>query len=279
MAATVTTAILIMTGIGLIFGVVLAVAWRFLRVEEDPRLDQLEEMLPGTNCGACGTPGCRAFAQALLNGEAVPASCTVSSPAEIKRIAERLGVDAGSVERRVARLHCGGGKGLAVDAAQYLGLSSCRAAALVNGGGRACNWGCLGLADCEEACTFDAISMNRLNLPEVDPDRCTACNDCVEICPKDLFTLEPVGQPLVVACNSPLTGPDARSGCAVACDACGRCVSDAPEGVLAMKDGLPVVLDPERTTADAIWRCPTGAIQWLSPQTRSQPEKEPAEVS
>jgi len=141
----------IMGGLGVVFGTVLAVAYRYLRVPEDPRLERVEEMLPGTNCGACGEPGCRAFAEKLTAGKTQPAKCTVSSPEGILAIAEFLGVDPGEQEKLVARLHCAGGRAQARQIAAYEGFESCRAAALVSGGGKGCPWGCLGLADCERA--------------------------------------------------------------------------------------------------------------------------------
>ncbi|MGK5090700.1 (Fe-S)-binding protein [Deltaproteobacteria bacterium TL4] len=263
MAQMVLTAVIIMSGLACIFGIILAIAYRFLRVEEDPRIEIVESMLPGNNCGACGEPGCRAFATKLVSLQVMPAKCTVSSAGGIKAIAEFLNVDAGSVEKRVARIHCAGGKGLVKELAQYTGKESCAAEYLVNGGNRACAWGCLGLGDCEDSCTFNAIHMNAIRLPVVDVDRCTACGDCVDACPINLFRIEPLSQKLIVQCNSPLEGEAARSVCAVACDACGRCVSDSGLGVLAMQGGLPRILKPEATSASATLRCPTGAIQWV----------------
>jgi len=262
-----------MTGLGVIFASILALADHFLKVEEDPRFEQVESMLPGNNCGACGSPGCRAFAEKVVRGEASPGGCTVSTAEGLVQIANFLGVDVGAAEKRVARLKCAGGEGLAVRLAPYQGVSSCRAAVLVDGGGRACSWGCLGLGDCETACTFNAITMNWEGLPQVNVDLCTACGDCVDVCPLDLFTLVPISQKLFVQCNSPLTGEAARSRCAVACDACGRCAADAPPGVIDMVNGLPVIhYDRElKPTQRSTWRCPTGAIVWLEGEQFSEP--------
>ncbi|MHC5066146.1 MAG: (Fe-S)-binding protein [Planctomycetota bacterium] len=255
----------IMFGLGLLLACALALAYRFLRVQEDPKLEHVEELLPGTNCGACGEPGCHAFAETLVSGSNQPSGCTVSSPTDVEGLAEFLGVDPGSAEKRVARLRCAGGLGQAKQVAAYDGFANCRAAALTTGGGKGCAWGCLGLGDCEVVCDFDAIHMNTNGLPVVDVAGCTACNDCVEICPKDLFELMPLSQPLLVQCNVPLAGEEAVELCRVACDACGRCAADAPEGVIEMQGNLPVInmeraaeLEPEVT-----FRCPTGAIQWV----------------
>jgi len=277
MAETILDAALLMTGLGLVFAGILATAYKFLRVEEDPRLDIVEDLLPGANCGACGEPGCRAFSEKLLAEETIPAKCTVSSPEGIEAVADFLGVSAGSVEKVVARLHCAGGKGFVNDMASYIGISNCRAAHFVNGGGRDCTYGCLGLSDCEEACTFGAIEMNSEGLPVVDVDLCTACSDCVTVCPVDLFKLQPLAEPLLVQCNSPLTGEAARDLCKVACDGCSRCVMDSPEGALEMKNGLPQITHPQQTQANATYRCPTGAIQWVTKNQFSESEKDAME--
>lgn len=264
--SSIVTAAGIMGGLGLLFGGILALAYRFLRVEEDPRLQVLEGMLPGTNCGACGKPGCRGFAEALLAMDIAPSACSVSSREGVQAIAGFLGVEAGEAVRRVARLHCAGGRAEARQSAAYQGEPSCRAASLVAAGGRDCVFGCLGLADCEVACTFGAIRMNVDGLPVVDIDRCTACGDCVDACPRDLFEILPLSQSLLVQCRAPLAGDAARALCRVACDACGRCVQDAPEGALEMRNELPVV-DPVGASAcgpEVTFRCPTGAIAWVT---------------
>lgn len=255
----------ILGGLALLFGAILAIASRVLHVVEDPRLDQVADLLPGTNCGACGAPGCRAFAEQLVAAKQKPAGCTVSSAEGIEQIAEVLGVDAGAAVKRVARLHCGGSAARAVQLAPYQGAQTCAAAAVVGAGGKACSWGCLGLADCEVSCDFDAIHMSSGRLPIVNPELCTACGDCVAACPRDLFEILPLKEKLIVQCAAPLVGEQAMAVCRVACDACGRCAADAPDGLVVMKNGLPVV-DYERGSADgqeAIRRCPTGAIAWV----------------
>lgn len=255
----------IMGGLGLAFGAGLAIAHRYLHVEEDPRLDLLADMLPNSNCGACGQAGCRAFAESLLSGVNNPSGCTVASAEIVDSVAAVLGVDPGKQEKRVARLHCAGGISAARQIAEYEGFESCRAAHLVGGGGKGCSWGCLGLADCEVVCDFDAIRMSNERLPIVDIDRCTACGDCVDICPRDLFEILPLAHNLIVQCKAPLEGDDARTVCRVACDACGRCKQDAAPGLVEMSGNLPVVDYSAGGPASpvATQRCPTGAIQWV----------------
>lgn len=254
-----------MGGLGLVLASVLAFANRKLHVQEDPRIDEVEQMLPGTNCGACGCPGCRAFAESCVAGKSNPAQCTVNPKEMAGFIAGYLGVELGGEEKKVARLACAGGNHVARMKAQYAGMGSCHAAVAAGGGGKACAWGCLGLGDCDESCDFDAIHMNRFGLPVVDEDKCVACNDCVVACPLDLFSLEPVSHKLWVACKSLAEGDDALDDCAVACTGCARCAADAPEGLIEIKNNLAVVDYSKNHLATplAIQRCPTGAIVWL----------------
>jgi Na+-translocating ferredoxin:NAD+ oxidoreductase RNF subunit RnfB len=256
---------LVMGGLGLFFALILALAYRFLKVREDPMVEQAEALLPGSNCGACGQPGCHAFAEQLVSGAAQPSRCTVASDETIEAVADLLDVDPGQQERRVARLRCAGGKAQAFQIAEYWGFDNCRAASVVSGGGKGCSWGCLGLGDCQVSCTFGAIELNRNGLPVVDIDRCTACGDCVNACPRNLFVLIPLKHKLFVQCSSPLRGDAAMALCTVACDACGRCVADAAPGLVRMQDNLPLVDYSAGGPAlpEAAHRCPTGAIQWL----------------
>ncbi|MBD80989.1 MAG: Fe-S cluster protein [Crocinitomicaceae bacterium] len=270
-------ALVIITGLGLLFGVILAVSYKKLKVYEDPRLDTVEEMLPNTNCGACGVPGCRAFAEKLIANELVPSGCTVSSPEGIENIAEFLGVDAGEANKRVARLLCAGGKNEAHNLANYKGgIGTCRGEAVVTGGSKDCSWGCLGLGDCAVSCDFDALFMNSNGLPEVIPEKCTACSDCVDACPKELFVLMPVEQKLIVQCRSLLEGDLAESKCSVACTACARCVADAEEGVIEIKNNLAVINynHNDLATPLATMRCPTNAIVWLEGEAQFEKPRE-----
>ena len=227
---TILIALVALGSLTLLLATMLIVANKKLYVYEDPRIDTVEDMLPHANCGACGYPGCRPFAEALVTGEALPGKCTVSTDTGREAIATYLGVDAGSEEKRVARLACAGGTNVAINRARYEGIDSCRAAALVSGGGKGCFWGCLGHGDCDVVCDFDAITMSEFSLPVVDVDKCTACGDCVEVCPKDLFSLQPVSHQLWVACKNLEAGDEILEECQVACTACGRCARDAPGG-------------------------------------------------
>lgn len=245
--------------------IVLAVANSKLRVFEDPRIEQVADMLPGNNCGACGLPGCRAFSEKVVTGDVKPSECPVGGIETASVIADFLGVEAGQVVKKIARLLCAGGTNIAKQMSEYQGYASCRSASAVGGGGKACRYGCLGYGDCMDVCTFDAIKMGPTRLPTVDVDKCTSCGDCVAICPKTLFEIVPVAQHLLVQCKSELEGDRVEQVCKVGCTACGKCAADAPQGLLKMKKNLPT-LNRELLhlqSPNATLRCPTGAIRWV----------------
>lgn len=259
------TAVAILGAVGLTFGILIALANRRLRVWEDPRIDVVTGLLPGANCGACGVPGCRAFAELVVQGKQQPAGCNVLNADGKAALASYLGVEAGTATKKVARLLCAGGANVALQQADYTGLDTCAAATTVAGGGKGCAWGCLGFGDCAVACDFDAIAMDENDLPVVDLEKCTACGDCVDACPKGLFTIMTVEQKLIVQCRSALEGDGVLELCQVGCTACGKCALDGAPGLITMKGGLPVI-DYARladASPDATRRCPTGAIVWV----------------
>ncbi|MQY51461.1 (Fe-S)-binding protein [Rhodocyclus gracilis] len=259
-----------MAALGIFLAAMLAAANRKLYVWEDPRIGEVEDLLPKSNCGACGQAGCRAFAEKAVDGEVVPAQCTVSSPKQREDIANLLGVDAGSIERKIARLACGGGRHVAFLRARYAGLKTCRAATVVGGGGKECAWGCLGLGDCVSVCQFGALALDAHGLPVVDAEKCTACGDCVDACPKGLFSIESVKHALWVACKNRAEGDVAEAACEVACTACGKCVADAAPDLIRIDQNLAVI-DPARrdqAKRSDIERCASGAIVWYATPDR-----------
>jgi len=258
-------AVMILGGVGLVLAIMIAAANRKLSVYEDPRIDVVTNMLPGANCGACGMPGCRAFAEKLVSGGAQPAGCNVANDETRAGIASFLGVDAGSATKIVARMHCAGGLHVAMQQAEYRGYGTCSAAAVVAAGGKGCTWGCLGLADCVRSCKFDAMYMNDNGIPVVDVEKCTACGECVVACPKDLLALHPVDHQLLVQCRNLIVGDDVLEECQVACTACGKCVMDAAKGLISIASGVAVIDYDHNDVAamNATARCPTGAIVWL----------------
>jgi len=182
-------AVLAIGGLGLIAGIGLAIASKIFYVYVDPKIEEIEEALPGANCGGCGYPGCSGSAAAIAAGEAPPNVCVASGPDVHKKIAAILGVEVKETEPDIARPGCYYGVDHADLKFIYNGIEDCRAAMLLNGGSKVCPIGCLGLGTCVRACPFGALSMGPNNLPVVDPELCTGCGTCERVCPRHIITL------------------------------------------------------------------------------------------
>lgn len=248
-ATVLLVAVAAMLGLGLLFGLGLALASRAFAVEEDPRMEQILDALPGSNCGACGYGGCRAYAEAVVEGEKV-GLCTVGGADVAELIGDIMGVEVeGKRHRKRAVVHCKGGLSNCEMRAEYHGEQDCRAAHLTSGGPKACLYGCLGFGTCAEACPFDAITMSEERLPVVDADRCTACGACVRACPRDLISLLDSRYKIYLGCSSRDSGKSVRQVCRVGCIWCRRCVKEDPHDAVKMEGNLPV-LDYKKAEGD-----------------------------
>ncbi|MGD8700946.1 MAG: (Fe-S)-binding protein [Desulfosarcina sp.] len=210
-----TIAILLMGGLGLMVGIGLALASKIFYVYVDPKIVAIDDVLPGANCGGCGLPGCSANAEAIVAGQASPNSCVAAGEDVALAIAGILGVSVEAKEPDIALPGCTYGVSDADVKYDYDGLSDCRAAALLSGGMKVCNIGCLGLGTCAAACPFDAIVMGPKGLPEVDEIKCTGCGTCERICPKNIITLSSVTRRIL----KEYTTEDCTTPCQRACPA------------------------------------------------------------
>jgi Na+-translocating ferredoxin:NAD+ oxidoreductase RNF subunit RnfB len=253
-------AVLGLGGLGVLFGIVLAVASERLAVKVDPRVRQVLDILPGINCGACGQPGCEGYADAVVAGKAEPTLCAPGGPEVAQRIAECLGLEVEAGERLVAFCHCKGGTDTEWKF-DYDGIATCAAAALIAGGPIACNHGCIGFYDCVEACAFDAFDIAPNGMPVVKPDKCVACKACVNACPRDLFELVPVSKQVHILCSNLDKAKAVKDVCKVGCIGCKRCVKACPEGAISMRDGLAVI-DYSKCTVcgECVKVCPVEVI-------------------
>ncbi|MGM0419539.1 MAG: RnfABCDGE type electron transport complex subunit B [Bacillota bacterium] len=263
MQSTFLYSVLSMGGIGALLALGLGFASQAFRVERDPKIDEINEELPGANCGACGYAGCEAFAEAVANGEAPITGCPVGGEGVAEALAEIMGTEAEQEEEEVAVVLCKGGTKETVKSAQYEGIETCVAASTVGLSEKKCSYGCLGFGDCEVVCPFDAITMNENNLPVVDPEKCTACNKCVEKCPHDLFVLAPMSGQNHIRCSSHDSGKFVRKICEVGCIACQQCVKVCPVDAIEMQDNL-AVLDYEKCINCGLCaeKCPTNTIDF-----------------
>lgn len=257
-----TLPILIVTFVGLFFGIALSIASKVFHVHIDKRIKEVEELLPAANCGACGYAGCAAFADALIKGEANPAGCLPGGAEVTQNIADFLGVHAESSEEMVAAVHCKGGVKEAEERAQYDGIHDCHAAELVGRGSKSCLDGCLGLSSCVTVCEFDAIHINDNGVAEVDPVKCTGCTACVAACPRILIDMIPKTQKIFLACNNKDRGAKVKKYCSVGCTACTLCVKAAThENAIEMKNNIPVLkYDTAENFVASAYKCPSNCF-------------------
>ena len=254
-------AILVLGVLGLIFGVGLAIASKKLAVAVNPKLDEVQHLLPGSNCGACGNPGCFGFAESLLSGKSVVEGCRVCSDESKEKIANILGLALEKQNKKIATLHCNGGLRVK-DKYLYNGVNDCVAANLVLGGQKSCVFACLGFGTCVKACPFGALNMSTEALPVVDKIKCRSCNKCVLVCPKKLFSLVSVTNTVYVACSSHDLGKDVKSVCSVGCIACKVCEKTCKFDAIHVVDNLAVI-DYHKCTScqECVRVCPAKTIR------------------
>lgn len=274
MVETILPAVLTTGLVGLVAAVVLVVVSRVFHVEEDPLVEEVNELLPGANCGGCGYAGCKAFAEALVKTRDTGLSCPVCDAAATEAIGKVLGMEMAAGGTLVAALRCQGTDAQVTEIARYEGVTDCSAAVLLYSGHTSCSYGCLGLGSCVQACPFDAIRVRPDGIVEVDEATCTGCGNCVPVCPKNLLTLVPVGHRVFVACNNTDKGGQTRKACKVGCIGCKKCVKACGYDAIHVNQFVASV-DPEPCTrcGDCIEVCPNDCILEVNADAKAQPSQ------
>lgn len=254
------TALLVVAAVGLIAGIMLALASHFFGIEEDETVAKIRACLPGANCGACGYTGCDGYAEALANGKAEANLCTPGGAEVAKKLSAVLGCEVEVGEPVVAVVACGGDCDAVKVDIEYEGIYSCKAASMLYGGPSACKAGCIGCGDCADVCPVDAICVAN-GLAHVDPRVCIACGKCVKTCPKGIIEMVPRSATVAVLCNNTEKGGKARQNCEKACIGCKKCEKLCPSGAITVTNNLADV-DYEKCTGcgDCAERCPTGCL-------------------
>ncbi len=257
----------IVSAIGLVCGLGLAVASKLFAVKEDERIELIREVLPGANCGACGCAGCDDYARAVCEGTAEPNKCIPGGAATLEGINRILGTDAQAGQRMLAIVACTGRKSITGKRYEYKGLPTCSAANLLHAGGGKCQYGCIGFGDCVRGCPFDAIHLEE-GVAVVDRSVCTGCGVCVDTCPKALISLIEDNDSAFVTCSNKSKGAVAMKVCEESCIGCMRCVKACDSDAITVKDNLAFIDTVKCTNCGAcIAVCPRKTISYISHQT------------
>jgi len=263
--------LVVMGAVGIVFGVILAIANKKFAMEVNPLIHEVDEVLPKGQCGACGYAGCANYAEAVvLNPEVPPNLCVPGKDAVANLVAELTGKKSEQLEVRVAHVCCSGTTSKAVASYAYKGIHDCAAAKLIQGGPKGCKYGCIGFGTCAVNCPFGALQMGEDGLPIVDQDLCTGCGKCESVCPQNVIAMLPATAKVKVDCNSRDKGIDARKLCTAACIGCGLCKRNCSYGAIEIVNNLAVVdvkiCQEQCTEATCVGKCPTKAIKTFIPQ-------------
>jgi len=278
--------IVTVSAVGIVAAIILYWASQKFKVFEDPRIADVEAVLPAANCGGCGYPGCRNFAEACVKADNLDKlNCPVGGNETMALVGKALGKEATARDRMIAVVRCSGTPEFRNRTNIYDGASNCTIASKLYAGDTDCAWGCLGMGDCVDVCNFDAIHINPLTLlPEVSQEKCTACNSCVVACPKDIIELRPAGKKnmrIFVSCINQDKGGDAKKACSVACIGCTKCQKVCPHEAITIQNFLAYI-DPIacKLCRKCVTECPTNAIWEVNfPPRKLKPAAEPAEKS
>ncbi|MFW6013596.1 MAG: RnfABCDGE type electron transport complex subunit B [Nanoarchaeota archaeon] len=189
--------------------------------------EKIMEILPDSNCGACGFANCEEYAKALEKDFSLIGKCTVGGKDVADKLS-RLLHSKGEKIKKTAIVFCRGGS---QKKAEYYGYKSCSAAKILNP--FKCKKMCLGYGDCVYACEYGAIKLEE-KIKSVNSKKCVACGKCIEACPQGIIGIVRENKACVLC-----AGKDKK--CKTGCIGCGICSKICPENAISIQDSLAVI--------------------------------------
>lgn len=246
--------------LGAAAGIVLTIAGKKFYVEPNKKVEEILEILPGINCGACGFSGCEGYAAAIEKGSTFPNLCKPGGKEAAEKISKLMGVETPDFRREIAVVHCNGNCEATEDKFVFEGPKNCASVNRFYCGKGSCEFGCLGYGDCVDVCEFDAIKIEN-GVAVVHTALCTACGKCIKACPKNLIRFRYEDQKTVVLCSSKDVGKVTRTVCKNGCIACRICEKKCPHDAIHVIDNRAVIDSSKCTNCGVcITVCPSKCI-------------------
>ncbi len=259
----------ILTAIGLGCGLMIYFVYLKVpvKVKGIEKTEELNAILPGVNCGACGYPGCFAYAQAVAHDPTLithsPCTQLLQDHQAIKKMEKALGIslDLAALSKK-AVVHCAGNSDVIYD---YSGAMTCKAASQLLSGYKRCPYACLGLGDCVRVCPANAMSIDpEKNVAVVNTKECTGGGLCVEECPMDIIELVPGHTKMALLCSyKPLKSIPGRERCEYACTHCRKCFNACEDDAIKWdkSQAVPQFIQEKCTRCGkCIEACPANTI-------------------
>ena len=255
------TGVILLTITGVVLAIAIGLVTKYFGVKQNPLAEKLLAIMPGANCGGCGFAGCADYVDAMVTGRAAPGRCPSMNEDAMKVCSKLLGRDVEKTEPMVAVVACSGDDNHAVRRGIYNGITDCRNAMIVAGGGKGCLFGCLGMGTCARACPFGAIEMTERHIAVVHPELCTGCGSCAAVCPRHVIKLVPRTSKIHVFCSSPESAKVKMPVCSGACIGCKKCARNSQEGQMTFNGFLACVNYENAPDQKLEEVCPTKALR------------------